>query len=83
MPPTLTLSKGFLEDKVCSPGFGPARKRPLVVKAELEDAQDGERASHAEKRAKLSTGEDLLNTPSSILHFVFSSHLSCSTLQFV
>lgn len=88
MPPTLTLSKGFLEEKV-SPGFGPTRKRPLIVKAELEDAQDGERVSHAEKRAKLSTGEDLLKTrlhPSCAgnhLRLFIFSHLSYSALQFV
>ncbi|KAM4558559.1 BCL-6 corepressor isoform 2-T2 [Odontesthes bonariensis] len=56
VPPTLTLSKGFLEEKAC-PGFGPARKRPVVLKAEQEDTQEGERVSHPEKRAKLSTDE--------------------------
>ncbi|XP_072252766.1 BCL-6 corepressor isoform X2 [Leuresthes tenuis] len=56
VPPTLTLSKGFLEEKAC-PGFGPARKRPVALKAEQEDTQEGERASHPEKRAKLSTDE--------------------------
>ncbi|XP_017265759.1 BCL-6 corepressor isoform X2 [Kryptolebias marmoratus] len=56
MPPTLTPSKGFLEEKV-NPGFVATRKRPLIIKAEQEDAQDGERASHPEKRAKLSTDE--------------------------
>lgn len=60
MPPTLTPSKGFLEEKV-GPGFGPARKRPLIVRAEQEDSQDGDRASHLEKRVKLSAGENLIN----------------------
>ncbi|MEQ2254315.1 hypothetical protein ILYODFUR_002498 [Ilyodon furcidens] len=52
MPPTLTPSKEFLEEKV-SPGFGAARKRPLV-KEEQEDAEEGER----EKRAKLSRADE-------------------------
>ncbi|KAF7215502.1 BCL-6 corepressor isoform X1 [Nothobranchius furzeri] len=63
MPPTLTLSKGFLEEKV-SPGFGPTRKRPLIVKAEQEESQDGDRQSHPEKRAKLSAGEHEQASPS-------------------
>lgn len=79
VPPTLTLSKGFLEEKV-SPGFGPTRKRPLIIKAEQEDAQDGERVvSHAEKRARLSTGEDLLNRPSCIVCLFIFSHPSYSS----
>ncbi|XP_014911995.1 BCL-6 corepressor isoform X1 [Poecilia latipinna] len=51
MPPTLTPSKEFLEEKV-GLGFGAARKRPLI-KEEQDDSEDGER----EKRAKLSTDE--------------------------
>lgn len=62
MPPTLTPSKGFLEEKV-GPGFGPTRKRPLIVKAEQDDSQDGDRESHPEKRVKLSAGENLINKP--------------------
>ncbi|XP_038155576.1 BCL-6 corepressor isoform X3 [Cyprinodon tularosa] len=52
MPPTLTPSKEFLEEKF-SPGFGAARKRPLT-KEEQEDTEEGER----EKRAKLSTADE-------------------------
>lgn len=52
MPPTLTPSKEFLEEKV-GPGFGAARKRPLI-KEEQEDAEEGER----EKRAKPSTADE-------------------------
>lgn len=57
MPPTLTPSKEFLEEKV-GPDFGAARKRPLI-KEEQEDAEEGER----EKRAKLSMGENFRNVP--------------------
>lgn len=58
MPPTLTPSKEFLEEKV-GLGFGAARKRPLI-KEEQDDSEEGER----EKRAKLSTGENFRNVPS-------------------
>uniref|UniRef100_A0A672HGH4 BCL6 corepressor n=1 Tax=Salarias fasciatus TaxID=181472 RepID=A0A672HGH4_SALFA len=56
LPPTLTPSKGYSEERG-SPGFGPARKRPLGSRAGEEDAEkeDGEWASQPEKRAKLST----------------------------
>lgn len=57
MPPTLTPSKEFLEEKV-GLGFGAARKRPLI-KEEQDDSEEGER----EKRAKLSTGENFRNVP--------------------
>lgn len=61
MPPTLTPSKGFPEEKA-APGFGVTRKRPLILKAEPEDTEkeneDG--LSHLEKRAKLCAGETLL-----------------------
>ncbi|KAM6934143.1 LOW QUALITY PROTEIN: BCL-6 corepressor [Xenentodon cancila] len=55
LTPTLTPSRGFLEDKG-NPGFGPARKRPLL-KAEQEDTEEGERVSHPEKRSRLSLDE--------------------------
>ncbi|XP_056283662.1 BCL-6 corepressor isoform X2 [Pseudoliparis swirei] len=50
LPPTLTPAKGYPE---AGPGFGANRKR------QQEDAEweEGDRASHPEKRAKLSTDE--------------------------
>lgn len=58
MPPTLTPSKGYPEEKV-SLGFGSTRKRPFCLKTEPEDSvrEEEERVSLPEKRAKLSTDE--------------------------
>lgn len=55
MPPTLTPSKGYAEEKDGS-GFGVTRKRPLGPKVEPEDYEREE--YHPEKRAKLSIGEN-------------------------
>lgn len=61
-PPILTQTKAYPGDKV-GPGFGAPRKRPLCLKAEPEEAEreDGERLSHPEKRARISSGERLSN----------------------
>ncbi|XP_028249001.1 BCL-6 corepressor isoform X2 [Parambassis ranga] len=58
MPPTLTPSQGFPEEKA-APGFGVTRKRPLILKAEPEDTEkeNEDRLSHPEKRAKLCPDE--------------------------
>nr|XP_046259763.1 BCL-6 corepressor isoform X2 [Scatophagus argus] len=58
VPPILTPAKGYNGEKV-SPGFGPTRKRLLCPRAEQEDMEreDGERVSHPEKRARISTDE--------------------------
>ncbi|XP_070693877.1 BCL-6 corepressor isoform X2 [Pempheris klunzingeri] len=58
VPPTLTPAKGYPEEGAC-PGFGPGRKRSLCLKTEQEDfdREEGEQASHPEKRPKISTDE--------------------------
>ncbi|KAK9538081.1 hypothetical protein VZT92_005638 [Zoarces viviparus] len=58
LPPTLTPARGYPEEKA-SPGFGANRKRQLGLEAEQEDTEweEGDRVSHPEKRAKLSTDE--------------------------
>lgn len=64
VPPTLTPAKGYPEERACH-GFGPTRKRPLGLKTDQDDTEreEGERVSHQEKRAKISTGENFLNMP--------------------
>ncbi|XP_034741921.1 BCL-6 corepressor [Etheostoma cragini] len=64
LPPTLTPAKGYIEEKASS-GFGPTRKRQLCLKAEKEDTEweEGERLSHPEKRAKISTDESEQPSP--------------------
>ncbi|KAA8587948.1 hypothetical protein FQN60_001142, partial [Etheostoma spectabile] len=64
LPPTLTPAKGYLEEKASSV-FGPTRKRQLGVKVEKEDIEweEGERLSHPEKRAKISTDESEQASP--------------------
>ncbi|XP_047456550.1 BCL-6 corepressor isoform X2 [Mugil cephalus] len=61
MPPTLTPSKGYPEEKDGS-GFGVARKRPLGPKVEPDDFER-EDSYHPEKRAKLSIDESELASP--------------------
>lgn len=63
-PPILTQTKGYPGERF-GPGFGPTRKRPFCPKAEQEETEreDGERVSHPEKRARISTGENFLNMP--------------------
>ncbi|KAM9342767.1 BCL-6 corepressor [Pholidichthys leucotaenia] len=58
VPPTLTPSKGYSEEKA-SPGFGASRKRPVGPKVEEEDLgrEDMDRVSHPEKRARLCADE--------------------------
>ncbi|XP_068184853.1 BCL-6 corepressor isoform X2 [Antennarius striatus] len=59
VPPILTPAKGYPGEKVI-PGFGLSRKRPLGLKVEQEHTEreeGGERASHPEKRARISTDE--------------------------
>ncbi|KAL6101149.1 bcor [Pungitius sinensis] len=63
-PPTLTPARGYAEERD-SPVFGANRKRQLGFKAEQEDAEweEGDRVSHPEKRAKLSTDEREQGSP--------------------
>lgn len=61
LPPILAQTKGYLGEKVV-PAFGPSRKRLLCPKTEQDETEsdDCERLSHPEKRARISTGEDVL-----------------------
>lgn len=81
MPPTLTPSKGFPDERT-SPGFGVTRKRPLGLKAEDEDTEmEGERVIHLEKRAKLCTGENFTNKRASRMPQIASPFCSSSALH--
>ncbi|XP_041663758.1 BCL-6 corepressor isoform X2 [Cheilinus undulatus] len=53
LPPTLTPSKGYHEEKV-SPGF---RKRTLKSEQDDSEREEEERLSYPEKKAKISTDE--------------------------
>ncbi|XP_023806262.1 BCL-6 corepressor isoform X2 [Oryzias latipes] len=53
--PTSTSSKGLCDEKTCD-SFGAARKRPHI-KAEPEETDEEEQASHPEKRARICTDE--------------------------
>lgn len=81
MPPTLTPSKGFPDERT-SPGFGVTRKRPLGLKAEDEDTEmEGERVIHLEKRAKLCTGENFTNARASRMPQIASPFCSSSAFH--
>lgn len=84
LPPTLTVAKGHPEE-AANPGFGPTRKRLLCPKVEQEDTEqeEGERVSHPEKRARISTGENFLYMPRHLPHATpvfLSSSAFCASL---